>query len=149
MWSHQNSGKRASSRPASSGVSARRLASAKTRSGSTRRLGADTLRTDPSRRPPAGKSSTPPNRRPGPPPDPPRGRIGHQLLRRSRGRVAAAGEPHWLIQGLWPPDAYGVLAAQEKAGKIWAAIDLTVSVATGRPRLDHFACPTPARCCCC
>jgi hypothetical protein len=58
-------------------------------------------------------------------------------------RVAAAGEPHWLIQGLWPADAYGVLAAQEKAGKTWAALDLAVSVATGRSWLDHFACPTP------
>jgi AAA domain len=58
-------------------------------------------------------------------------------------RVAAAGEPRWLIQGLWPADAYGVLAAQEKAGKTWAALDLTVSVACGRPWLDHFACPTP------
>jgi AAA domain len=54
---------------------------------------------------------------------------------------AAAGEPRWLIQGLWPADAYGVLAAQEKAGKTWAALDLAVSVATGRPWLDHFACP--------
>jgi hypothetical protein len=58
-------------------------------------------------------------------------------------RVAAAGEPRWLIQGLWPADAYGVLAAQEKAGKTWAALDLAVSVATGRPWLDHFACPSP------
>jgi len=58
-------------------------------------------------------------------------------------RVAAAGEPRWLIQGLWPADAYGVLAAQEKAGKTWAALDLAVSVATGRPWLDHFACPIP------
>jgi AAA domain len=58
-------------------------------------------------------------------------------------RVAEAGEPCWLIQGLWPADAYGVLAAQEKAGKTWAALDLAVSVATGRPWLDHFACPTP------
>jgi AAA domain len=58
-------------------------------------------------------------------------------------RVAAAGEPRWLIQGLWPADAYGVLAAQEKAGKTWAALDLTVSVACGRPWLDHFACPSP------
>jgi hypothetical protein len=57
-------------------------------------------------------------------------------------RVAAAGEPRWLIQGLWPADAYGVLAAQEKAGKTWAALDLAVSVATGRPWLDHFACPS-------
>jgi hypothetical protein len=58
-------------------------------------------------------------------------------------RVAAAGEPRWLIQGLWPADAYGVLAAQEKAGKTWAALDLAVSVACGRPWLDHFACPNP------
>jgi hypothetical protein len=58
-------------------------------------------------------------------------------------RVAAAGEPRWLIQGLWPADAYGVLAAQEKAGKTWAALDLAVSVAAGRPWLDHFACPSP------
>jgi hypothetical protein len=58
-------------------------------------------------------------------------------------RVAAAGEPRWLIQGLWPADAYGVLAAQEKAGKTWAALDLAVSVAAGRPWLDHFACPNP------
>jgi AAA domain len=58
-------------------------------------------------------------------------------------RVAATGEPRWLIQGLWPADAYGVLAAQEKAGKTWAALDLAVSVATGRPWLDHFACPSP------
>ena len=58
-------------------------------------------------------------------------------------RVAAAGEPRWLIQGLWPADAYGVLAAQEKAGKTWAALDLAVSVAVGRPWLDHFACPNP------
>jgi hypothetical protein len=58
-------------------------------------------------------------------------------------RVAAAGEPRWLIQGLWSADAYGVLAAQEKAGKTWAALDLAVSVACGRPWLDHFACPSP------
>jgi AAA domain len=58
-------------------------------------------------------------------------------------RVAAAGEPRWLIQGLWPADAYGVLAAQEKAGKTWAALDLAVSVACGRPWLDYFACPSP------
>src|SRR4029450_1200902 len=58
-------------------------------------------------------------------------------------RVATAGEPRWLIQGLWPADAYGVLAAQEKAGKTWAALDLAVSVATGQPWLDHYACPSP------
>jgi AAA domain len=60
-------------------------------------------------------------------------------------RVAAAGEPRWLIQGLWPADAYGVLAAQEKAGKTWAALDLAVSVASGQPWLDHFACLSPGQ----
>ena len=45
MWSHQNSGKQASSCPASSGVRARRLPGRRTRSGSARRLGAGTLRT--------------------------------------------------------------------------------------------------------
>jgi hypothetical protein len=58
-------------------------------------------------------------------------------------RVGAAGEPRWLVQGLWPADAYGVLAAKEKAGKTWAALDLAVSVASGRPWLDHFPCPNP------
>jgi AAA domain-containing protein len=58
-------------------------------------------------------------------------------------RVAAAGEPRWLVQGLWPADAYGVLAAQEKAGQTWAALDLAVSVATGQSWLDHFPCPSP------
>jgi hypothetical protein len=58
-------------------------------------------------------------------------------------RIAAAGEPRWLIQGLWPADAYGVLAAQEKAGKTWAALDLAVSVVCELPWFDHFLCPTP------
>ena len=30
-----------------------------------------------------------------------------------------------------------------EGGKTWAALDLAVSVATGRPWLDHFACPSP------
>jgi hypothetical protein len=60
-------------------------------------------------------------------------------------RVAAAGEPRWLIQGLWPAHAYGVLAAQEKAGKTWTALDLAVSVACGRPWLAHLPCPSPGQ----
>jgi hypothetical protein len=58
-------------------------------------------------------------------------------------RVAAVGEPRWLVEGLWPADAYGVLAAQHKAGKTWAALDLAVSVACGLPWFGHFGCPTP------
>jgi len=59
--------------------------------------------------------------------------------------VDAAGPARWLLEGLWPADAYGVLAAEDKAGKTWAILDLAVSVAAGVPWLGHFACPTPGR----
>jgi len=55
-------------------------------------------------------------------------------------RVATAGEPKWLIDGLFPSDAYGVLGAEDKAGKTWAGLDLAVSVAAGVPWLDTFDC---------
>ena len=48
-------------------------------------------------------------------------------------RVDHAGPPGWLVQGLWPADAYGVLAAEDKAGKTWAILDLAVSVAAASP----------------
>jgi hypothetical protein len=60
-------------------------------------------------------------------------------------RVDAAGPPAWLIEGLWPADAYGVLAAEDKAGKTWAALDLAISVAAGHPWFGHHPCPTPGR----
>jgi hypothetical protein len=56
-------------------------------------------------------------------------------------RVQAAGPPTWLIQGVWPRDAYGVFAAEDKAGKTWAILDLAASVAAGAPWLGHFLCP--------
>jgi len=56
-------------------------------------------------------------------------------------RVERAGPPTWLIEGFWPGDAYGVLGAEDKAGKTWAMIDLAVSVASGTPWLGHFPCP--------
>jgi hypothetical protein len=56
-------------------------------------------------------------------------------------RVQAAGPPTWLIEGVWPRDAYGVFAAEDKAGKTWAILDLAVSVAAGAPWLGHFGCP--------
>jgi hypothetical protein len=56
-------------------------------------------------------------------------------------RVEAAGPPAWLIQGVWPRDAYGVFAAEDKAGKTWAMLDLACSVAAGVPWLGHFPCP--------
>jgi hypothetical protein len=60
-------------------------------------------------------------------------------------RVDAAGPPTWLIEGLWPRDAYGVFAAEDKAGKTWAIVDLAISVAAGVPWLGHFACPPSGR----
>lgn len=53
-------------------------------------------------------------------------------------RVEAAGKPDWLIEGLWPADAHGVLGATYKAGKSWAVDDLAVSCVTGTPWLGHF-----------
>jgi hypothetical protein len=60
-------------------------------------------------------------------------------------RVDADGPPGWLVEGLWPEDAYGVLAAEDKAGKTWAILDLAVSVAAGRPWLGAFGCPRAGR----
>jgi RecA-family ATPase len=60
-------------------------------------------------------------------------------------RVDAAGPPSWLVEGLWPRDAYGVFAAEDKAGKTWAILDLALSVAAGRPWLGHFTCPPSGR----
>jgi len=81
--------------------------------------------------------------------DPEAGTLGRGLviedLAEVIARVDAAGPPAWLIEGLWPADAYGVLAAEDKAGKTWAALDLAVSVAAGHPWFGRFACPTPGR----
>jgi AAA domain len=60
-------------------------------------------------------------------------------------RVDAAGPPAWLVEGLWPRDAYGVFAAEDKAGKTWATLDLALSVAAGVPWLGRFACPPSGR----
>jgi len=60
-------------------------------------------------------------------------------------RVDAAGPPAWLVEGLWPRDAYGVFAAEDKAGKTWAILDLAVSVAAGVPWLGAFPCPPSGR----
>jgi RecA-family ATPase len=59
--------------------------------------------------------------------------------------VDHTGPPGWLVEGLWPADAYGVLAAEDKAGKTWAILDLAVSVAAGQPWLGTFPCPRPGR----
>jgi hypothetical protein len=83
---------------------------------------------------------------PATPPEPGQGGWGRLVVRDVAEVIAtvdAAGPPSWLVAGLWPADAYGVLAAESKAGKTWAILDLAVAVAvaTGRPWLGRFACP--------
>lgn len=46
----------------------------------------------------------------------------------------------WLIEGLWPQASYGILGAEDKAGKTWAVLDLAVSVALGGRWLGRFPC---------
>ena len=53
-----------------------------------------------------------------------------------------AGEPQWLIEGLWAKEAVGVLGAQPKSCKSWLALDMAVSVASGAPCLRRFPVPT-------
>ncbi|HEX3539633.1 MAG TPA: AAA family ATPase [Acidimicrobiales bacterium] len=49
----------------------------------------------------------------------------------------------WLIRPIWPADGYGVVAAEMKAGKTWAALDMAVAVAAGTPWMGMWACDTP------
>lgn len=52
----------------------------------------------------------------------------------------AMGSIGWLAKSVWPADAYGVVAAEQKAGKTWAILDLVVSVASGTPWMGRFDC---------
>lgn len=52
--------------------------------------------------------------------------------------IDAAPPVGFLAEPVWPTDAYGVLGAEDKAGKSWAALDLAVSVAAGGEWLDRF-----------
>ncbi len=48
-----------------------------------------------------------------------------------------------LVEGLWPENALGFIAAPPKKGKTWVALALAISVATGRPYLGRFRVPEP------
>lgn len=54
-------------------------------------------------------------------------------------RVRSAPAPGWLARPVWPEDAYGVIAAESKAGKTWAVLDLAVAVAAGTPWMGTYA----------
>jgi len=60
-----------------------------------------------------------------------------------RQAVADRGTPTWLFRGLWPGDAYGVVAAEDKVGKTWAAVDAAISVASGTAWLGRFPADSP------
>jgi hypothetical protein len=49
----------------------------------------------------------------------------------------------WLVEGLWPAAAVGVIGGQPKSGKTTLALDLAVSVASASPCLGAFAVHTP------
>lgn len=54
--------------------------------------------------------------------------------------------PRWLIEGLWPHSAVGIVGGQPKSWKSWLGLDLAVSVASATPCLGRFrvAHPGPA-----
>jgi hypothetical protein len=52
--------------------------------------------------------------------------------------VDAAPDPGWIAEPVWPGDAYGVMAAESKAGKTWAQLDLAIAVATGTKWMNAF-----------
>jgi hypothetical protein len=58
-------------------------------------------------------------------------------------RVEEVGATGWLVEQLWPRDAYGVRGAEDKAGKTWDAVDFGISVRSGSPYLGRFPCPNP------
>jgi hypothetical protein len=53
-------------------------------------------------------------------------------------RVAAAKHPGWLARSVWPADAYGIIGAENKAGKTWAILDLAVAGAAGASWLGAY-----------
>lgn len=57
---------------------------------------------------------------------------------------AKAGEQiPTLVDGLWPEQALGFIAAPPKKGKTWIALALGISVATGKPYLGRFRVQQP------
>lgn len=54
-----------------------------------------------------------------------------------------ADGPRWLIEGLWPHSAVGIVGGQPKSWKSWLGLDLAVSVASATPCLGRFAVHSP------
>lgn len=47
-------------------------------------------------------------------------------------------KPEWLVEGIWQKGTYGMIAGEPKTYKSVQATDLALSVASGRPYLNHF-----------
>jgi len=54
-------------------------------------------------------------------------------------QLATSGpQTRWLVEGLWTEQAVGILGGEPKCCKSFLALDMAVSVASGRPCLRHF-----------
>lgn len=51
---------------------------------------------------------------------------------------AVPDEPTWLIRDLWASQAVGLIGGSPKSCKSWLALEMALSVASGRPCLGHF-----------
>jgi hypothetical protein len=57
-------------------------------------------------------------------------------------QLATTGpQTQWLIEGLWADQAVGILGGEPKCCKSFLALDIAVSVASGRPCLRHYPVP--------
>jgi hypothetical protein len=54
-------------------------------------------------------------------------------------------KPSWLIDQLWTHQAVGVIGGSPKSGKTWLALEMAVSVASGKPCLGRFEVLSPGR----
>lgn len=70
-----------------------------------------------------------------------------RLVIRPIGEVAAEVDarslPQFLFEGVWAAGDYGVISAEDKAGKTWAELDAAVSCASGTAWLGVFRVPQP------
>ena len=57
--------------------------------------------------------------------------------------VDSAPAPRYVVRGVLPEGDYGMLGAEDKAGKTWATADLATSVASGTPWLGIYPVESP------
>lgn len=63
-------------------------------------------------------------------------------LKEVLGRVRSKPPRRYLVRPIWAQGSYGVLSAQDKAGKTWADLDLAVSVASGTAWMNTWPADT-------